>query len=260
MLRAFLQSCFIGYGNDPCISLVSRKVAVSSRAGGKFNSWMDASPGFYRLVCIMGGIYAQKTSGVFTGPENQFVEIICAWLMNASSHRMTVLIVYPLRHLVLSSSKAVHKLPPELAMFGRRAAPDPGLGPPIELGGGDPARFIQIGCPAEILPSQRLPPKEPPPAFLQVQPAGLRRNEDQVDPWMLGQPGLDGRAFVAGEVIRDQIQLACRVVQLDGLEQAQVADRVAGRGAQRQGVPIAHPQRPVEPDLVFSPACTPAAL
>lgn len=71
---------------------------------------------------------------------------------------------------------------------------------------------------------------------------------------MLGQPGLNRRALVAGEVIRDQIQLACRVVQIDGLEQAQVADRVARWGRERQGVPIPDPQRPVKPDLVFSPA------
>jgi hypothetical protein len=56
----------------------------------------------------------------------------------------------------------------------------------IELFGGHPACLIQVGGPTEILPSQRLAPKQPPPPLHHVQPAGLDGDEDLVDSWMLG--------------------------------------------------------------------------
>ena len=86
-------------------------------------------------------------------------------------------------------------------MFGRRPSPDPWFGPPIELGGRHAPRLVLVGCTAEILTGQRCPAKEPPPAPLQVQPTGFRRNKDQVDPGMLGQPGMNGWALVAGEFV-----------------------------------------------------------
>jgi hypothetical protein len=136
-------------------------------------------------------------------------------------------------------------------MFGRWAAPHPRVGTVIELFGSHPARLIQIGRSTEILPCQRFSPKEPPPALHHVQPTGFGGDEDLVDSWMLGQPGLNGRTLVAGEVICYQIQVTRRVVLVDGLQEAQIPSRVTGGGSQGQRVPIAHAQRPVEPDLLW---------
>ena len=135
-------------------------------------------------------------------------------------------------------------------MFWRRAAPDPGVGPSIELRCGHSPCFVQVSGPTEILPRQRLPPKQAPPALLQIQPAGFGRDEDLLDPWMLCQPRLNGRALVAGEVVCDQIQVTCRIIQVDGLQELQVPSGIASGRAQGQGVPIAHAQCPVKPDLL----------
>src|SRR5262249_49123912 len=59
---------------------------------------------------------------------------------------------------------------------------------------------------------------------------------------------------VTGEGVCNQIKISRWVVLVDGLEQAQLPSGVAGSGSQGQRLPISYPQRPREPDLVFSPA------
>jgi len=153
---------------------------------------------------------------------------------------------------MLRSLKVVHKLAAELAVCRRRAPPDPRPGPPVEVSGGHPPGLIQVSGSTAIWSRQRLPAKEAPPAFLEGEPPGCSGDEDQVDPRMLVQPGVNRWARVAGEMIGDQIPLPRRAVLVDRREQGQGADRGAGGGAHGQRVSIAHPQGPLEPDPVFS--------
>src|SRR5262249_36167876 len=108
--------------------------------------------------------------------------------------------------LVLRSSKAVDKTTPQVAVGWRRAAPDPGLGPGIEVLRGDARRQSDLAGVGEGLAGERLATEEPPPAFLQVEPAGARREGHGVDPRMEPQPLLDGPTGMAGEGVADQVE------------------------------------------------------
>jgi len=57
-------------------------------------------------------------------------------------------------------------------VFRLGSSPDPGPGAGVELGGGRPGGMGDLMGVGEGLPGQRLAPEDPPPAFLQVQPAG----------------------------------------------------------------------------------------
>src|SRR5215218_8444711 len=54
-----------------------------------------------------------------------------------------------------------------------------------------------------------------------IQPRSRRRGEVQGDPGVAGQPGLDGRVFVGGVVVTDQMQLLSRVGLRHLLEELQ---------------------------------------
>jgi hypothetical protein len=69
------------------------------------------------------------------------------------------------------------------------------------------ARSISAGI-SEGLAGERLATAEPPPAFLQMEPAGACRDGDRMDAWMLAQPLLERPTRVAGEVVADQVELA----------------------------------------------------
>ncbi len=74
-------------------------------------------------------------------------------------------------------------------MFRLGSSPDPGPGAGVELGGGHPGgvgNLIRVG---EGLPGQCLAPEDPPPAFLEVQPAGALGGEGVADAGMVFQPG-----------------------------------------------------------------------
>lgn len=135
-------------------------------------------------------------------------------------------------------------------MATRWAAPDPGLGAPIELGRGEVRGRLQFGVVGEALPGQGLPPEEPPPALDEVQPAGSSGQRHDVHAGMLGEPRLDGRTLVAGKVVGDQVEVALRVGRVDGREQPLEPDRVARGRGQGEGLPIPRTQGPVDPDLV----------
>jgi hypothetical protein len=74
-------------------------------------------------------------------------------------------------------------------MLGLGPSPDPGPGAGVELGGGDPGGVGDLVGAGEVLPGQRLPPEDPPPAFLQVEPAGALGDEGVPDAGMVFQPG-----------------------------------------------------------------------
>jgi hypothetical protein len=95
--------------------------------------------------------------------------------------------------------------------LGLWSSPDPGPGTGVELGGGDLGGAGDLVGIGECLPGQRLAPEDPPPAFLQVQPAGALGDEGVPDAGMLFQPGPGALAVVAGEVVGDHVDHAVGV-------------------------------------------------
>src|SRR5436190_22288658 len=95
------------------------------------------------------------------------------------------------------SLKGVYKASAVGAWFGLGPAPDPGPGAGVELGGGDPGGVGELVGVGEFLPGQRLAPEDPPPALLQVQPAGALGDEDVADAGIAVQPGPGALAVVA---------------------------------------------------------------
>ena len=73
---------------------------------------------------------------------------------------------------MLRSLKGVYKASAVGAGFGLGPSPDPGPGAGVELGGGYLGGVGDLVGVGEGLAGQGLPPEDPPPAFLQVQPAG----------------------------------------------------------------------------------------
>jgi len=88
---------------------------------------------------------------------------------------------------------------------------------------------------------------------LQVQPARSDRNEDLLYPRVLLQPFPDWWAFVAGEVVSYEVKIAARIRLLDGFEESQVTFGVARAAGEREGSPVPHSQRSVDPDLLGTP-------
>ena len=74
---------------------------------------------------------------------------------------------------MLRSLKGVYKASAVGAGFGLGPSPDPGPGAGVELGGGHLGGVGDLAGVGEVLPGQRVPPEDPPPAFLEVQPAGV---------------------------------------------------------------------------------------
>src|SRR5712692_5073365 len=87
-------------------------------------------------------------------------------------------------NLVLHSLKAVTEETPTVTWRLRRTSPDPGLGPQVELSGRDAGSLLNLLGIGKALPGERITAEEPPPALLQVEPAGSGRNEDVMDAWM----------------------------------------------------------------------------
>src|SRR5260370_39811455 len=102
---------------------------------------------------------------------------------------------------MLRSLKGVYKASAVGTWFGRGPSPDPGPGAGVELGGSDPGDVGDLIGIGEGLPGQGGLAEDPPPAFLQVQPAGALGDEGVTDAGMVFQPGPGALAVVAGEVI-----------------------------------------------------------
>jgi len=147
--------------------------------------------------------------------------------------------------LVLHSSKAVHKTATESTTRTKRPPPDPGLGPPVELLGGQLPRALDLRGSGDGLPGKGLPAEEPPPALSHLQPARPLGDEHPMDPRVTGQPVPNRGALVAGEVVADQGELPDRIVLLDRPEQPQGAGGVPGGSRQGDLLAIPHPERRV---------------
>src|ERR1700761_854806 len=130
---------------------------------------------------------------------------------------------------MLCSSKGVHKASAVVAVLGLGSSPDPGPGAGVELGGGDPGGAGDLVGVGEVLPGQGLAPEDPPPAFLQVEPAGALGDEGVPDAGVAFQPAPGALAVVAGEVIGDHVDRALGAGVLGQLEELLVGGAVAGR-------------------------------
>src|SRR5215472_7531689 len=151
---------------------------------------------------------------------------------------------------MLSSLKDVYKASAAGAVFGLGPSPDPGPGAVVELGGGHPGGVGDLVGAGEVLPGQRLAPEDPPPGFLQVEPAGALGDEGVPDAGMVFQPGPGALAVVAGEVIGDHVDHALGVGVLLQPEEVLVEGAVAGRGAQGDRLPVPDAQPAVDPGLL----------
>src|SRR5204863_6122808 len=112
------------------------------------------------------------------------------------------------RHLMPRSLKSVYKAPSVGPRFGLGPSPDPGPGAGVELGGGHPGGVGDLVGVGEGLPGQGLAPEDPPPAFLQVEPAGALGDEGVPDAGMAFQPGPGALAVVAGKVAGHHVDRA----------------------------------------------------
>src|SRR5512144_3393915 len=144
--------------------------------------------------------------------------------------------------LVLRSSKAVLKAASESAGRWGGAAPDPGFGAGVELGGGDPGGVVDLVRVGEGLAGQGGLAEQAPPALLKVEPARADRDEGVGDPGMLRQPLAGGLAVVAGEIVRDDPDLSSRVGLLDQPQEPLVVDAAAGGGGHRDLLSVGGPQ------------------
>src|SRR5215207_4973833 len=91
------------------------------------------------------------------------------------------------------------------------------------------------------LSGKGLAAKQPPPALLEIQPAGTLGDEGVLDAGVVGQPGPGRDAGVAGEVVGDHHDGPDRVGSLDSTQEVLVADRVARGCSQGDRLPIADP-------------------
>src|SRR6266508_4590455 len=152
--------------------------------------------------------------------------------------------------LVLCSLKAIHE-DPSLVAWGRWwAAPDPGASAGIQLAGRHPGGQRDLLGGGKRLPGKGLAAKQPPPALLEVQPAGAFGDEGVLDAGVVGQPGPGRDAAVAGQVVGDHHDGPRRVGGLDGGQEPLVADRVARRCGHRHLLPVTDPERAVHPGLL----------
>ena len=118
--------------------------------------------------------------------------------------------------------------------------PDPGLGAPIQLLGGDASGVFDLLGIGKALSGQCIAAEEPPPAFLQIEPACSRRNEDVVNARMLLQPGARLHTGVTAEIVADNEEVSLGIVGLDVGEQRNVAFRVARSRTARQLLAITY--------------------
>jgi hypothetical protein len=153
-------------------------------------------------------------------------------------------------HLLLRSLKAIRKETAIVAMILGRPSPYPRFGSSVELSGRDARGLLNLIRVGKALTGESIAAEEPPPALLQVQPAGSFRNEDVVEARMLSQPGAGLGAIMAGEVVGDHEDVACRIVGFDVGKQGDVVRRVARSSTPGQFLAIAHAQRSIHPGFL----------
>src|SRR6266536_172179 len=152
--------------------------------------------------------------------------------------------------LMLRSLKMVHENSPSVAWGRWRAAPHPRAGTGVEPTGRNLGRERDLARVGEGLPGQRLAAEQPPPALLQVEPAGPLGDEGVLDTGMVDQPGAGAGAGVAGQVVGDHHDGPGRVGLLHQPEESLVVAAVAGRCGHRHLMAVADAERAVHPGLL----------
>ena len=143
-------------------------------------------------------------------------------------------------NLVLCSLKAVTKETSSVPRRLRRTSPEPGFGPQVELSGGNAGGLLDLLGIGKALPRQGITAEEAPPALLEIEPARSGGNENVMDAWMRFQPGACLKTVVTTEVIRDDVDIASRIVGFNVGQQRDVAFGVARSGTAGQLLAIAH--------------------
>jgi hypothetical protein len=154
------------------------------------------------------------------------------------------------RVLVRRSSKAIDKAAPPLAVLRGRTAPNPGLGMAIELGGSDAGGVGDVVMVSQGLTGKCLAAEDAPPAFNEIEPGGSNRNEGVLDARMSFEPLPDRAAAVAGEIIRDEVEIPLRIGLIERVQQGEIATGIARGCRVGQCLAVAHAQRAIDPDFV----------
>jgi len=128
---------------------------------------------------------------------------------------------------VLYSLKAITEETPTGTRRLRRASPDPGLGPQVELSSRDARGLLNLFGIGKTLSSQGITAEEPPPTLLQVQPARPGGDENVMDAGMIEQPGPRLEAGMTTEIVGDDEEIPSWIVGFDISEQGDIAFRVA---------------------------------
>jgi len=141
--------------------------------------------------------------------------------------------------LVLRSSKAIRKETMQMAARSGRPSPDPRLGSVVELRGGDLHGSLDLIGIGKALTSERIAAEEAPPTLLQIEPAGAFGNEDVLEARMVREPGAGFQAVMAAQIVRDEENVAGRIVGFDVLEELNVVLGIARSGTARNLLAIA---------------------
>ena len=96
----------------------------------------------------------------------------------------------------------------------------------IELSGRDASSLLDLGRRGKTLSSECITTKEPPPAFLQIQPARSCGNENVMEARMLSHPGPRLSTVVAGKIVGDDVNVPTGIIRFDVLKQRDVIGRV----------------------------------
>jgi hypothetical protein len=120
----------------------------------------------------------------------------------------------------------------------------------IELSRGNAGDVGDVVVVGKRLPRKCCAPKDASPALDEVQPSGADRDEGVLDPRMRGQPVADRATAVAGEIIRDEVEITVGIGTVKGLEQCEIARGVARRRGLGESLAVPDRQRAVDPDFV----------
>jgi hypothetical protein len=133
------------------------------------------------------------------------------------------------------------------------ASPDPRLGASSELVRGDTGHVGNVAVIGQRLPGEGFAPRDAPPALDEVEPGGSHRNTGVPDARMCCSPVPDRATGVAGEMVGNQREVAPGIGAVQRLEQVEVACRVARGSGLGQRLTVMHRERPIAPDLLWSP-------
>lgn len=120
----------------------------------------------------------------------------------------------------------------------------------VELHRGDLHRAFNLIGIGKALASEGIAAEQPPPALLQIQPAGAFRDEDMLDARMVCEPGARFQAVMTAEIVCDDENVARRIVRFDVLEELDVVLGIACSGTSGNLLAVADAERPVDPHLV----------